>query len=153
MEDQQVETNPYPRANPGPTLAQTMIQGLVRCAESIEQDPNRAPGGKIWDDATRVGLEIAREHGWGKGQIGTLPPQPRSAFQDELQSLLNRSSQENASHTPDFILASYLQSCLDTWNLHTRERDRWFGNRSLLGPGVDSGTFHPVGVSEKSLLP
>lgn len=79
-------------------------------------------------------------------------PPPRSAFQDELRSLINRHSQENASHTPDFILASYLQACLDTWNLHTKERDRWYGNRSLLGPGATNESHPPVPTSEKSLL-
>lgn len=130
-----------------------MIQGLVRSAEALEQDPNRAPSGKIWDDSCRVALEIARDYGWGKGQVGSLPMQPPPDFQKELCALINVYSQENASHTPDFILASYLQACLDTWNLHTRERDRWFGNRSLRGPGVDDSAFPPVPASEKSLLP
>lgn len=130
----------------------TMIRGLVRAAEVLEQDPNRAPDGEIWDDSCRVALEIAREHGWGKHQIGTLPMQPPPDFQKELQVLLNVYSQENASHTPDFILASFLQASLDTWNLHTRERDRWYGNRSLRGPGCTDKAFPPVAASEKSLL-
>lgn len=77
---------------------------------------------------------------------------PRSAFENELRSLINQHSQENGSNTPDYILASYLQSCLDAFNLHTRERDRWFGNRSLRGPGVTDDHFPPVPTSERSLL-
>ncbi len=81
-------------------------------------------------------------------QIGNVPMSAKT-FGGELERLLNAFSQENLSHTPDFILASYLKQCLDTWNLHTRERDRWFGNRSSLGPGND---FPAVPASEQSLL-
>jgi hypothetical protein len=73
-------------------------------------------------------------------------------FARDLESLINHHSQEGGSHTPDFILASYLQACLGAWNLHTCERDRWYGNRSLRGPGVDDGAFPPVPANEKSLL-
>jgi hypothetical protein len=64
----------------------------------------------------------------------------------DLEHLLNRHCAENVSHTPDFILASYLMACLSTWNLHTRERDRWFGNRALLGPGNDHPAVNRVAV-------
>jgi hypothetical protein len=73
-------------------------------------------------------------------------------FGRELEQLLNRHSKENGSNTPDFVLASYLQSCLVTWNLHTKERDRWWGNRSALGVGVDND-IPAVPTSETSLLP
>lgn len=126
-----------------------MIRGLVRAAEAMEQDPIRAPGGKIWDDAMRIGLELAREYGWGKHQIGTIPHPPVSGFEKELTQLLNKHSQENGSNTPDFVLASYLQCCLDNWNLHTRERDRWWGNRSVLGVANE---VPPVQTSGESLL-
>ncbi len=75
--------------------------------------------------------------------------QVSQSFQQELEQLINKHSQENGSNTPDFVLASYLKSCLDTWNLHTAERDRWFGNRSILGPGNDVPT---VATGEVSLL-
>jgi len=81
-------------------------------------------------------------------QVGNVPISERT-FQKDLELLINARSIESGSHTPDFVLASYLKSCLDTWDLHTRERDRWYGNRSALGPGND----HPaVNASEKSLL-
>ena len=127
-----------------------MMKGLVRGAESIEQDSNRTtPGGKIWDDSTRIGLELAREHGWGADKIGTIPIGPETEFQRELEQLINKHSQENGSNTPDYILASYLKGCLDNFNLHTRERDRWWGNRSALGPAND---FPSAPTSQESLL-
>ncbi len=81
-------------------------------------------------------------------QIGNVPV-AAGTFQRDLEALLNKYSQENGSNTPDFILSSLLKQTLDTWNLHTRERDRWWGNRSTLGVAND----HPaVPTSEKSLL-
>ena len=50
-----------------------------------------------------------------------------SDFQKELTSLLNRHSQENGSDTPDFILAEYLQGCLDNWNHAVQKRENWYG--------------------------
>jgi hypothetical protein len=51
----------------------------------------------------------------------------RNAFKDQLASLLNRHSAENASNTPDFILADYLCRCLDVWNASVQEREEWWG--------------------------
>ena len=45
----------------------------------------------------------------------------------ELEHVINCASAENESNTPDFILAQYLQSCLDAFNAAVRERDRWYG--------------------------
>jgi len=37
-------------------------------------------------------------------------------FRKELESLLNRRSKENKSNTPDFILAAFLEKCLDAFD-------------------------------------
>ena len=46
-------------------------------------------------------------------------------FEDELKSLLNKYSMENASNTPDFILAEYLMRCLDNYNRTVQRRHAW----------------------------
>lgn len=71
------------------------------------------------------------------------------SFERELEMLLNRFSAENKSNTPDFVLASYLKSSLAVWDLHTKERDRWWGNRSVLGVG---NGYPRANTSEDSLL-
>lgn len=48
-------------------------------------------------------------------------------FEQELQCLLNRYSQEEKSNTPDFMLATYLQRCLAAFNEATNNRDCWYG--------------------------
>jgi hypothetical protein len=48
-------------------------------------------------------------------------------FTKELTELLNRFSKENGSNTPDFILANYLISCLETYNSTIKEREKWYG--------------------------
>ena len=45
----------------------------------------------------------------------------------ELETLLNGYSEENESNTPDFILAKFMLSCLENFNVATRCRDRWYG--------------------------
>lgn len=52
--------------------------------------------------------------------------QSLSLFDKELTSLLNRYSMENASDTPDFILATYLQACLDAFNVAVSRRTEWY---------------------------
>lgn len=48
-------------------------------------------------------------------------------FERELQSLINSCSKENDSNTPDFILAKYVQNCLDSFTSATIQRDTWYG--------------------------
>jgi hypothetical protein len=48
-------------------------------------------------------------------------------FRDELETLINRHSVENGSNTPDFMLAGFLNSCLDAFDHTVRERDKWYG--------------------------
>lgn len=46
---------------------------------------------------------------------------------EELRALLNRHSVENASDTPDFVLAEYLMDCLGVWETAVSRRDKWYG--------------------------
>ena len=48
-------------------------------------------------------------------------------FELQLAALLNRYSMENASNTPDYILACYLQSCLDAFAVAIQQRETWYG--------------------------
>lgn len=58
----------------------------------------------------------------------TLPHEtaPKS-FVTELQKIINCYSKENESDTPDFILAGYLNGCLELYNKTIKSRDDWFG--------------------------
>jgi hypothetical protein len=48
-----------------------------------------------------------------------------SAFRKELESLINRYSKENGSNTPDFILAEYLDNCLESFDSALQKREKW----------------------------
>lgn len=50
-------------------------------------------------------------------------------FEKELEHLINRHSKENASDTPDFILAAYLSDCLRTFNHATVKRSIWYNGK------------------------
>lgn len=57
------------------------------------------------------------------------PQQGPFQFAQELSQLLNRHSAENASSTPDFILAEFLLTCLNAWNTGWQAKEKWY--RSL----------------------
>ena len=50
-----------------------------------------------------------------------------TTFEQELRNLINRHSVENASNTPDFILAQYLVSCLVVFTAAVQQRETWYG--------------------------
>jgi hypothetical protein len=69
-----------------------------------------------------------------------------SDFKSELTGLLNRHSMENASNTPDFLLANFLLDCYTAWNIAVKSRDDWhgfqtrFAAQQALTPPFDSQT-------------
>ena len=48
-------------------------------------------------------------------------------FRKELEALINRTSQENTSNTPDFILSDYLVACLAAFDTAVQQRETWYG--------------------------
>jgi hypothetical protein len=49
------------------------------------------------------------------------------SFRKELESLLNRHSRENRSNTPDYLLAQYLEGCLNLFDVAVSQREKWYG--------------------------
>jgi hypothetical protein len=60
----------------------------------------------------------------------------QSALRQDIESAINRHSRENASDTPDFLLAEYLTDCLAAYEKATRERERWYGRYVHGKPGA-----------------
>ena len=56
-----------------------------------------------------------------------------NSFEDKLKGLINEYSEENRSDTPDWILAWYMNACLDAFNRATVCRDEWYGRRTSGG--------------------
>ncbi len=56
-----------------------------------------------------------------------LTPEKRDQLKIEFEQSINRLSLENESDTPDFILASYLVTCFENFNLVTKARMAWYG--------------------------
>lgn len=54
-------------------------------------------------------------------------PTPAPGFRKELETLINRHSRENGSNTPDFILAEYLEGCLQVFDETLAKREIWYG--------------------------
>lgn len=53
-------------------------------------------------------------------------PIKREQFRKKLEILINSLSLENYSDTPDFILANYLLTCFENFNIATKARNRWY---------------------------
>jgi hypothetical protein len=50
----------------------------------------------------------------------------KEEFRRALERLINRSSAENGSDTPDFILAAYLTGCLAQFDAAVNARTKWY---------------------------
>ncbi len=48
-------------------------------------------------------------------------------FEQDLAELINRHSCENASNTPDFVLAQFMVACVSAFNASTQQRETWYG--------------------------
>lgn len=68
-----------------------------------------------------------------KGRRMTLkaPKENEMDFRRELQDLINKHSMENDSNTPDFLLAEYIEGCMNTFAKVMKARDAWYGNSIL----------------------
>ena len=53
------------------------------------------------------------------------------SLREDIAAVLNSHSVENASDTPDFILAAYLIECLKAFEVATEKRERWYGRGSI----------------------
>ena len=47
------------------------------------------------------------------------------SLEREIKGAINRASRENASGTPDFILAEYLMDCLTAYEKALMRRTKW----------------------------
>lgn len=56
-----------------------------------------------------------------------------AGLRERIQRDLNAVSAENMSNTPDFILASYLVSCLAAFDRAVVQRERWYGRVPVPG--------------------
>lgn len=66
-------------------------------------------------------------------------------FRTEIESVINRCSQENGSNTPDFILASFLTNCLMAFDTAVNAREKWYGREEGWRPPVlDYATSFPA---------
>jgi hypothetical protein len=66
-------------------------------------------------------------------------------FERDLERLINKYSLENVSDTPDFLLAAYLRSCLDTWNAIMQRRFMWCGGPNT---GLLTDAMRPPGLDD-----
>jgi hypothetical protein len=91
----------------------------------------------VWEQVLKETIALARKARQEKPPrtrkakivqlIARSASMPQPTFEQELTNLLNRFSQENTSNTPDFVLATFLLGCLETWNRAVADREAWYG--------------------------
>lgn len=68
---------------------------------------------------------------------------PRPSLIQAITSLLNSHSVDNASNTPDHILAQYLMDCLSAFEHATNARAKWYGHYAGAPvPSVNQASTH-----------
>ena len=55
----------------------------------------------------------------------------KSEFRKELEVLINKHSKENGSDTPDWILAGFLENCLNAFDVAAVQRHDWYNGGNL----------------------
>jgi hypothetical protein len=58
---------------------------------------------------------------------GLLTIEQRDELRRRFAGIINEMSLENLSDTPDFVLASYLVTAFENFNLVTKARTAWYG--------------------------
>jgi len=54
-------------------------------------------------------------------------------FECDLAAAVNRCSRENVSNTPDFILAEFMERCLQAFEAASKRREDWYGQHLSIG--------------------
>lgn len=75
----------------------------------------------------------------------------KSSLERDLSSALNRFSAENASDTPDWILAQFLLGCLAAWNNGVQQREIWYGRLSSTPATAPAETGEPTVMGEQDI--
>jgi len=65
-------------------------------------------------------------------------------FEIELEILINQHCIENGSDTPDWILAKYLQECLNNFNATVNKREEWYGRQKKISDLPEAGENIPI---------
>ena len=58
------------------------------------------------------------------------------SLEHAIRTVLNKFSAENASNTPDFILAQFLLGCLKAWDTGVQQRETWYGREARPSQGL-----------------
>jgi hypothetical protein len=109
-----------------------MVWALVLREENIRNLTTTSPP-SIIAPLQLIAARSAVDYDPSKPGIDQRPP----TFERELESLINRYSQENGSNTPDFILAQYLLRCLEAWNDGITRREQWYGRSGTVPATIE----------------
>lgn len=97
--------------------AEEVLRDKIKCCGDSTKEQRARKGAYV--DALMIVKEYANRP--VKGDV-----ERPTNFKIELEGLINKYSMENASNTPDFILAEYLIDSLNAFNDAEIKRSKWY---------------------------
>jgi hypothetical protein len=94
---------------------------------NLRGKPTPAPGWYMvqYEDGY-ISFSPGQQFEEGYMPVALIPREPKT-FEDKIRHAINSHSMENGSATPDFVLADYLQNCLNAYNTALKLREKWYG--------------------------
>jgi hypothetical protein len=158
MTPQRAPTVAYEAQGPPPGTPAPAPSGVVGAGSAAALADHIARHGRQAAQPSPVMEQAAHmaevmDYGTHEGQAGyaqQLPSMPYGGDQvmyrngqgpnlwDEIQAVLNRHSRENMSQTPDFILAQFLATALEAFEVAVNSRDSWYSLSQSPGDGPAS---------------
>jgi hypothetical protein len=129
-----------------------MMEGiaLIPPEQPQENDPEDPKCDVCGDTAEQHRTEKGYDHEFGGIEPLAKPIYQERTFAEELTSLINRFSRENASDTPDFIVAAYVSAALEAFENAVNAREKWYGREPVPVPADQCPT--PPDVVGKPFL-
>jgi hypothetical protein len=73
-------------------------------------------------------------------------------FRRSLEAIINQHSMENGSDTPDFILAEYLEKCMEAFDAMTKKRSEWYNGKDKAGNDNLDFTAEAARIADENQL-
>ena len=86
-----------------------------------------------WDETPKGVFESSKAKEIGEKLLRSIRTYyGKETFEQDLEFLINSYSKEAGSDTPDFILAQYMDRCLENFNHAVARREGWYGRESKI---------------------
>jgi hypothetical protein len=123
----------YKVPEPDKTPRKILIKFFEAAYSQREADMDTpSENNRAYAEAEKAIQDYAKSYAAGLISEPDTPNAEDEKLREQI-SKINEYSLENGSDTPDFILAQYLDDCLQTYNAALKARDKWYGFKPFDG--------------------